>query len=264
MFSVGGVLYAWISSWFNESAANFVHCAANPHPAEHRLAWSHDFGATWTLSAWKLDQLPGHVVWACFLNYGADNAGARDQYVYQFWRIEGENNNTYMVRTLPAKLESDPGISKAYEYYAGPGPVWSVESSMARPVFVDSGGRGITHVVYDAGLRRFLASVQGRTIGETGLFDAPEPWGPWTTIAYYQNWGGYGKRESLGIDFPTKWTSPDGRSLWAVFSAGRLGGGDDMLDSFNLVKLTLILRDTSERKEDSLQPQAIARSRFTR
>jgi hypothetical protein len=62
MFSTRGVLYAWVSSWFNEGAANFVHCAPNPHPAEHRLAWSRDLGATWTLSAWKLEPLRSPLV----------------------------------------------------------------------------------------------------------------------------------------------------------------------------------------------------------
>jgi len=248
MLSVGGVLYAWVSSWFNESTANFVHCGSNPNPVEHRLAWSANLGATWTLSSWKLEQSRSPLVWACFLNFGADNARAGDRYVYQYWRIQGETSNTYLVRTLPEKLQGGPSASGIYEYYAGPGPVWSAESSMAQPVFVDTRGRGITHVVYDAGLRRFIASVQGQSVGEAGLFDAPQPWGPWTTIAYYQNWGGYGARESLGIDFPTKWISRDGKTLWAVFSGGRLGEKDDLLDSFNLVRLTLLLRDGVNRK----------------
>ena len=81
-------------------------------------------------------------------------------------------------------------------------------------------------------------------MGETGLFDAPEPWGPWTTIRYDQNWGGFGERESLGVDFPGKWISRDGKVMWAVFSGGRLGKGDDILDSFNLVKVTLVLSPT--------------------
>jgi len=248
MLSVGGVLYAWVSSWFNESTANSVHCSSNPNPVEHRLAWSADLGATWTLSSWKLEQLRSPLVWACFLNFGADNARAGDRYVYQYWRIQGETSNTYLVRTLPEKLQGGPSASGTYEYYAGPGPVWSAESSMAQPVFVDTSGRGITHVVYDTGLRRFIASVQGHSVGEAGLFDASQPWGPWTTIAYYQNWGGYGARESLGIDFPTKWISRDGKTLWAVFSGGRLGENDDLLDSFNLVRLTLLLRDGVNRK----------------
>ena len=127
----------------------------------------------------------------------------------------------------------------------GGGPVWSADASLARPVFVDPGGRHLTHVVYDAGLRRYLAAAQGHSIGETGLFDAPEPWGPWTTITYDQNWGGFGDRESLGVDFPTKWISRDGKTMWAVFSGGRIARGDDILDSLNLVKLTLILKRTA-------------------
>ncbi len=248
MLSVGGVLYAWVSSWFNDSPANFVHCASNPNPVEHRLAWSADLGATWTLSSWKLEQFRSPLVWACFLNFGADNARAGSRYVYQYWRIQGETNNTYLVRTLPEKLKGSPSASGGYEYYSGPGPVWSAETSLAQPVFVDASGRGITHAVYDAGLRRFIASVQGHSVGETGLFDAPQPWGPWTTIAYYQDWGGYGAREPLGIDFPTKWISRDGKTLWAVFSGGRLGGNDDLLDSLNLVRLKFLLRDDVSRK----------------
>lgn len=251
MPSVGGVLYAWVSSWYNESAANFVHCPSNPNPVEHRLAWSRDLGVTWTLSPWKLDQPQGFVVWSCFLNYGANYGDAKDQYVYLYWRIQGEDSTTHLSRVLPADLEKDPGTAGVYEYYAGQGPtgwpdmrgpVWTSQASRARPVFVDPGARSITHVVYNSALGRFIASVQGRSVGQTGLFDAPEPWGPWTTIAYYQNWGGFGDRESLGVDFPTKWISRDGKTMWAVFSGGRLKGSDDMLDSFNLVKLTLTVR----------------------
>ena len=251
MLSVGGVVYAWVSSWFNESAANFIHCPSNPNPIEHRLAWSHDLGATWTLSPWKLEQPQGVVVWSCFLNFGANSGNARDQYVYLYWRIQGEDSVTYLSRVLPADLQRDPATPGVYEYYAGlslgepragQGPAWTSQASRARPVFLDPGPRGITHVVHDFALRRYIASVQGRSVGETGLFDAPEPWGPWTTIAYYQNWGGFGKRESLGVDFPTKWITQDGKTMWAVFSGGRLKGSDDMLDSFNLVKVTLTIR----------------------
>lgn len=242
MLSLDGILYAWVSSWYNESAGDFVHCSPNPNPPEARLAWSHDLGATWTLSPWKLQQFPGRLICSSFLNFGADYAGARDQYVYEYGGIEDEAGTTYLARVLPGELQKDPSIPGVYEYYAGSGAAWSAERSKARQVFVDPGGRRITHVVYNPGLRRYIASVQGRSVGETGLFDAPEPWGPWTTIGYYQNWGGYGDRESLGVDFPAKWISSDGTAMWAVFSGGRLRVSDDTLDSFNLVKVTFVLR----------------------
>jgi len=245
MLSVDGILYAWVSSWFNESASNFVHCASNPDVPELRLAWSASLGATWTLSPWRLDELPGHLICSGFLNFGENYSGARDEFVYVYGRLQGEESTTYLARVRPADLQKDPQTSGLYEYYAGRGPLWSADASLARPVFVDPGGRHLTHVVYDAGLRRYLAAAQGHSIGETGLFDAPEPWGPWTTITYDQNWGGFGDRESLGVDFPTKWISRDGKTMWAVFSGGRIARGDDILDSLNLVKLTLILKRTA-------------------
>lgn len=238
--SVDGLLYAWVESWYNPSPSDFVPCSPNPKFPEDRLAWSRDLGATWTLSSWKLDHAPGQMIFSGqFLNFGKNNAGAKDQYVYEYTRVANDTTATYLFRVLPANLQKDPRTTKVYEYYAGQGPLWSADASKARPVFVDPNGRQITHVVYDPGLRRYIASAQGHGVGQTGLFDAPEPWGPWTTIAYYQNWGGFGKRESLGIDFPTKWISRDGQTMWAVFSGGRLAPRDDALDSFNLVKLTL-------------------------
>ncbi len=241
MIAVGGTLYAWVSSWFNESAANFAHCAPNPRRPEHWLAWSDDLGASWTRSSWKLGPPQYDVRWCSFLNFAQDDSNARDEYVYQYWRMVGQNNSTYLVRVPADRLQAPPDGPGGYEYYSGPGPSWAKELAAARPVFVDPDGRGITHVVYNAGIERYIASAQGGTVGETGLFDAPEPWGPWTTIDDYQNWGGFGERESLGVDFPTKWISRDGKVMWAVFSGGRLGKGDDILDSFNLARVTLVL-----------------------
>lgn len=243
VLSVGGILYAWVSSWNNPSRLDFVHCQPNPNPPEDRLAWSHDLGATWTLSRWKIEEATGKMNLAGqFLNFGKNYAGARDRYVYQYTGIAGKHGATYLIRVLPENLQNDPRAPGRYEYYAGAGPVWSPDRSKALPVFVDSNGRQILHVIYDPGLRRYLAAAQGHGVGEMGLFDAPEPWGPWTTIAYYQNWGGFGNRESLGVDFPTKWISRDGKTMWAVFSGGRLTPSDGVLDSCNLVKLTLTLR----------------------
>lgn len=252
MLSVDGILYAWVSSWFNESAANFVHCARNPDPPELRLAWSQDLAASWRVSPWKIAEFPGRLICSSFLNFGEDNSGSRNQYVYLYGRVQGEKDSTYLARVRPADLEKNPRTRGLYEYYAGKGPAWSLDASAARPVFVDPSGRSLTHAVYNAGLRRYIASAQGQTVGETGLFDAPEPWGPWSTIDYKQNWGSFGNRESLGVDFPTKWISRDGRTMWAVFSGGRLNRSDDALDSFNLVKLTLILKKAVASKPNRL------------
>jgi len=51
--------------------------------------------------------------------------------------------------------------------------------------------------------------------GGFGLYDAPEPWGPWTTVVFTDQWDiGPG---DLGCLLP-KWASEDGREVWMVFS----------------------------------------------
>ena len=78
--------------------------------------------------------------------------------------------------------------------------------------------------------------------GQLGIFDAPEPWGPWTTVVYYENWGNMGSvGEGLNCEFPSKWISTDGLTLWCVFAVYGDGAkkGIKAHDRFNLVKVTL-------------------------
>jgi len=78
-----------------------------------------------------------------------------------------------------------------------------------------------------------------------GIFDAPTPWGPWTTVAYYENWGGMGvEDQGLTCSFPAKWMSADGMTLWCVFAVYGEGAkkGINAHDKFNLVKVTLDLK----------------------
>jgi len=65
--------------------------------------------------------------------------------------------------------------------------------------------------------------------GGFAIFDAPEPWGPWTTAFFTEEWdAGPGETSSL----PTKWMSADGRTVHLVFS------GDDCF-SVRAARLTL-------------------------
>jgi hypothetical protein len=67
-----------------------------------------------------------------------------------------------------------------------------------------------------------------------GVYDAPHPWGPWTTAYFTENWDmAPGETGS----FPPKWMSPDGRTIHLVFS------GDD---AFSVRQATLTTaRDSS-------------------
>jgi hypothetical protein len=126
----------------------------------------------------------------------------------------------------------------AYEFFkgldAGRRPLWTPDIGDRGAVF-DSRGRcyrsGISYV---EGLKRYvwaqtLPGGDARFQGGFGVYDAPEPWGPWTTAYFTDRWD-VGPGESSS--FPTKWMSRDGRTLHLVFS------GDD---AFSVRKATVRL-----------------------
>ena len=109
-------------------------------------------------------------------------------------------------------------------------------------MFIDPNGVTPGSVVYHHGLKRFLLTCFHVGPGQLGVFDAPNPWGPWTTIAYYEAWGQMtADGEGLTCGFPQKWMSADGLTLWSIFSVYGDGAkrGINAHDKFNLVKATL-------------------------
>ena len=103
-------------------------------------------------------------------------------------------------------------------------------------VFTHAGNSHRGGITYNTALKRYLwcqilpssPHPQGpRFQGGFGIYDAPEPWGPWTTVFYTTAWDvGPGESSSL----PTKWMSADGKTVTLVFS------GDD---SFSVRRATL-------------------------
>ena len=75
-------------------------------------------------------------------------------------------------------------------------------------------------------LKSRLAAVRRRI----RVYDAPEPWGPWTRAYVTGRWD-VGPGESSS--FPTKWMSADGRTVHLVFSGE---------DAFPVRRATVILR----------------------
>lgn len=248
MISVNGTLYAYARLWTERDTSDPVHRnEAGPLPT---LIWSQDLGSHWQIALWENTQL------GSFLNFGQDNAGALDSFVYIYYKRLNDNSRVYLKRVPKTMLTADPATSDAYEYLTGVNwrcrpKSWSKREGDARAIFSDPRGAEV-EVVYDAPLRRFLlvaAHNPGGTeatasAGQVGLFEAPHPWGPWATIGYYDNWGDLGPEshgDYLGVTLPTKWISEDGLTLWGIFSS--LG----QYDSFNIVKATLAVAPRAAR-----------------
>jgi hypothetical protein len=96
-------------------------------------------------------------------------------------------------------------------------PVWTADVARRGAVFANPAGCQRVDVVYNPGLRRYLMALGYDHAGAWGLFDAPEPWGPWTTVLH-REWDVAGTH---GYRLPAKWIAPDGRSMTLVFSGVR-------------------------------------------
>jgi hypothetical protein len=207
-----------------------------------------------------------------FVHFGRGNSAAFDSFVYMTASPAGGwfsatptpgPASTYLMRAPKDAMTTQ----SSYTYYAGldatGAPVWSANDADAQPIFTDRNDRpmGLGPMVYDPGLGLLVAVAQGPKVAEVALYESPNPWGPWSTVAYgntnADGTGGFGDLgsntytpghgDSLGVNFVEAWTSADGLTLWAVFSSDgdapesallpALAGKD--MDSFSLVSLTL-------------------------
>ncbi|MBA2564718.1 MAG: choice-of-anchor D domain-containing protein, partial [Gemmatimonadetes bacterium] len=231
MLSVRGILHAWVN-------------LQNATPPDKALARSADLGLTWELGSPTFTGVAGGFYPVSFLNYGRDYAGARDGCVYVYglrWAAEG--NPFVAAGVYLARVPSDSLAERAaYEFFTRPEPdgpaSWTPDETLASPVLEEPAGVTIPSVVHAPALGRYLLTTShGGEVGRLSIFDAPEPWGPWTTVTYEDDWGGFGGEEALAYSIPTKWLGADGATLWMIFSA------TGVLDSFNLISGALSLRD---------------------
>ena len=207
MLMVGGVLYMWARNAKNS-----------------QLAWSRDHGTTWTWADWRLTTSFGYPT---FLNFGRDYAGARDGFVYV---TSHDSASAYQPADRMVLARVPKGRLReraAYEFLealdAKGEPVWTEDIAQRGAVFTHKANCCRSGITWNAGLKRYLwcqilRKADARFEGGFGIYDAPEPWGPWTTVFYTERWDvGPGETSS----FPTRWMSSDGRTVWLVFS------GDD-------------------------------------
>lgn len=237
ILSVDRVLYMWVAP------------QPNPHLATSQIASSRDFGATWTLADWKFRFGEGLTI-PTFLNFGRDYAGARDNYVYSYfieptWGpgvAKQTKAHTFDVhrpgRVHLARVPKDRILDRGgYEFFtglAGGHPGWSPNIGRKQPVCEDPNGVGWNlSVSFNPGLRRYLLATEHAEThaGKFGLFDAPEPWGPWTTVAYDERWGeGHIEVSTFYWNFNQKWLSADGTHFTMIFT------GKNTNDSWNTVQ----------------------------
>ena len=217
---------------------------------EVKIACSDDYGATWKFTDWSLERIDG-VMMPTVCNYGKNYQGAKDEYVYsyliRFQSYEGSDDYEDKVDWLNcqkpglidlARVHKDEILNlDAYSFFAGMkgnSPIWTKDIHKRVPVFRNPDGVGwCINVSYNEGLGRYLLTSEHTEThrGNFGIFDAPDPWGPWTTVYYGTKWGeGHIPVNTFYWNFPNRWVSEDGKSFSLIFT------GRKENDSFNLIR----------------------------
>jgi hypothetical protein len=237
-----GTLYASGGFWTTANVSNPIHKGGRGPLSS--LAWSTDSARSWQIAPWSSTSPLGS-----FIDRGQDSMSDQSEHVYLYYLRDHDEQHVFLERLRPGLLSADPNVTAKFEYFAGTAwlsrrPRWSTDEKRAVAVFADRNHVEGPSAVYDAPLRCYLLTLghyvsgndEDSSAGQVGLFSAPTPWGPWSTLGYYENWGDL-RHETTGdylsLRIPSKWISKDGKTVWAVFS------GLNSFDSFNLVRATL-------------------------
>ncbi|GIX02987.1 MAG: hypothetical protein KatS3mg112_1924 [Thermogutta sp.] len=111
------------------------------------------------------------------------------------------------------------------------------------PVFQHPGHCWRSGITYNTALKRYIwfhvypKQTRGDgapAAGGCGVYDAPEPWGPWTTVFHTEQWDMDPGESGC---FPTKWMARTGESMWLVFSGE---------DSFSVRRVDIILHKSDD------------------
>jgi hypothetical protein len=201
-----------------------------------RLGWSDDRGRTWRSASWRFEESFGCPT---FANYGRDYAGARDEYLYVF---SPDSDSAYEAADsiVLARVRRDRATEReAYEFFAGltgdAVPRWSSEIAVRVAVLRSQGRCYRLGVTYDPGLGRYLCcqplpTADGGAPEGLAIYDAAEPWGPWTGAFLAWKWD---VEPGESASLPTKWMSNDGKVVHLVFSGQ---------DSFSVRRAVIRLR----------------------
>ena len=228
---VNGTLYFWRSPGSDVAGLDF-----------QRLYKSTNAGASFTDTGVEFNYATHRIGLFAFLQFGKNYQGARDGYVYIYaTNIQSYSWGTqtpgeiYLLRVPTSGIE----VQSQYQFFRGKdasgNPLWGTFSQRV-PVFTDPNGVMRNSAAHDPSLGRYLLVTNHtqNNSGNVAIFDAPEPWGPWTTVQYATGWpsGGQVTQNTFFANFATKFWSNGGKDFVFVFT------GKESNDSFNSVQGT--------------------------
>ncbi len=227
--AIDGALYFWGSPGSDVTGLDYQRLYKSTNNAGSFT----NTGVEWTFADHRIGLF-------AILQFAKDYQGARDAYVYIYaariqaylWATQ-KPGEIYLIRVPKTQIADQ----SQYQFFKGKdgggNPLWGAYAER-QPVFADPNGVMRSSAIYNSGLGRYLLVTNhtSNNSGNIAIFDAPEPWGPWTTVLYATGWpsGGEVSRNVFFANFSPKWWSGGGRNFVFVFT------GKDTNDSFNSVE----------------------------
>ena len=144
-------------------------------------------------------------------------------------------DQVYLARVKPSP-ETINDI-KAYEFFAGHSangkPVWTGDFEKIKPLIEWNNNMGCVTATWVPGLKKYLMCITDGwpTVAkmDSYILEADTLTGPWRMVVYLKDFG----EQAYFLNFPSKFISEDGRTLWLCYSANFSRGWNGVELKFN-------------------------------
>lgn len=155
---------------------------------------------------------------AYLVGMGAEEHDPKPRYANLSWITADQ---VYLARVTPSPATIND-VTK-YEFFAGHDatgePIWTGDFAKIRPLLDWNNNMGCVTATYVPGLKKYLMCVTDGwpTCAKMNsyILEAGRLTGPWRLLVYMKDFG----EQGYFLNFPSKFISNDGRTLWLCYSA---------------------------------------------
>jgi hypothetical protein len=226
MICVEGVLYLAFQNMLRTRKPAYG--LISQHGSDAQIVYSTNHGMFWVpaLANIPTPMFAGYKFGGpAFVNFGKNNADARDEYVYAVSGDQWDNGSNLRLGRVPAgEIMRREAWEWVCAYDPGGEPAWSFDLDGSIPVLSIHRWLGLPEMIYLAGIDRYLlftwrlhADFSPDHGTDLLILDAPQPWGPFSLVYFEEYWEGR-EFNPYCPRLPLKWMEPDGLTGWLQFS----------------------------------------------
>lgn len=234
LISINNVLYMTVQNMTGPYIKYDRQVAELNHGYDASIVYSTDFGKTWMpdIKKDRRPYFPGRIFASpTIVNFGKDNAGAVDDYVYV---ISGEGwcngDHCRLGRVHKDRIMQRDAWEWVSGFKEGFEPVWTKKMFDATEILTDEAFLGYSDMVYIAKLKRYLLLTwhfNGYSDPNAGskiaIYESPKPWGPFSLV-YKADWE-TPEKTPYSPRIPLKWFDQDKLEGYLLFSGTWRNGG---------------------------------------